>query len=958
LIAAVAVVTACTREGAALRKPAAHQRAVPDPAALARALSVPPESLFASGDVRYRAGEFDSARTIWRAEEIRTEAGHDSIGLSRVRTWLGLAAWHLGDYGEARRLGESALALKHHLGLSRELSRSYNALGLLAWDEGRLLAARALYDTAISTAQYAGDSVGAARVIGNLALVQVELGDFGGARTGLVAKRVFSHALGDVREEATALNNLGMLDVRVGNPIAAFGPLREALALFQKIDDQTRTQNTYGQLATAYAAIGETAQALAAADTGLALARQLGMQQEVASDLEVLADLHVRAGDPQEALRLLGAADSLDAALGLTVERGTDLRRSAEILLSLGLRNEAHSRIDQAIQVHRLGKARPEEMSDHLFLAALLADSAYAAAQGELDAAHRLAVSLNTRSTAYDVALTTARIAAARGEHRTVLGALAQLPASADSAGDWEVPYLRAGALLGTDQRAAAAEAARSAMNAIERGRSRAGPGVLSATLLASHADVFARYVEILITLGDTTAAFRVAASLPGRALLDRVTTGSAESADPRLAALSRAELLARRATTLSNTIDRSAAAGSDDARALQQQLQSVRDSYRASVDGLNSVPETALLGAGRIDVPTLSRALGPNEGLLVLLPGPDTLREFVLHGTRLQYIATRLEHQALADAVRLSRDLLDRGDSSARVRAVLGALHDMVIEPLLRDGALAGLQQLTIVPAGPLSVAPFAALYNSASKRYLVEDFAVLMLPSAGALPLLRARRQAPGAPTVTVFAPFADELPGTANEARAVVRGSPGAQLFERSAATKSRVREALAGTGLIHIASHSDFNPSNPMFSTISLFAPKHGASDDNGRLEVGEILRMSSAATLVFLSGCETARGPAGMDALAGVDHASLAQALLFAGARNVVATLWRIRDDPAARLAAQFYRHLRLTSPVQALALAQRDLIGRHDGSYDWAAYEILGAGATGGPGAHVVSRLP
>lgn len=956
LLAALAAIPACTRDAAVSRKSAPHERLTLDAESLARSLRVLPESLFASGTQRYLAGKYDSARTIWAAEALRVGAQNDSAGLARVQTWLGLAAWRLGDYSEARRLGESALALEHRLGLSRELSRSYNGLGLLAWDEGRLLAARALYDTAVSTAMDAADSVGVARAIGNLALVQVELGDFGAARAGLVAKRVFSRALGDLREEGTALNNLGMLDVRVGNPMGAFGSLRQALALFRKIGDQTRAQNTYGQLATAYSAIGETALAIAAADTGLALARELGLQQEVASDIEVLADLHARAGDLREALRLLSAADSVDATLGLTIERGTDLRRSAELLLSLGLPNEARRRIDQAIQVHHIAAARPEELSDHLFLAGLLADSAYSEAQGELDVAHRLAVSLNTRSAAYDVALTTARIAALRGEHRTVLRALARLPAPADSVSDWEVQYLRAGALLGIGQPTGAAPAARSAMQAVERERNQAGLGILSATLLASRADVFARYVDVLIALGDTVEAFRVAASLTGRALLDRVTTDSAESANPRLAALSRAELLARRATTLSNTIDSSAALGSDDAQVLQRQLRSVRADYQASVAGADSMPDAALLGAGRINISSLSRALGAEEALLVLLPGPGTLHEFVLHGNRLQYVAATVDHQELTHAVRLSRDLLDNGDSSSRVLAVLAALHDLVIGPLLQHGALAGLRQLTIVPAGPLSVAPFAAFYRNATKRHLVEDFTILMLPSAGALPLLRAR--APGIAAVTVFAPFAEALPGTAREARAVQRAAPRARIFRGADATESRVREALAGAGVVHIASHSEFNPTNPMFSTITLFAASRGTSADDGRLDVSEILRMSSDAMLVFLSGCETAVGPSGTDALAGVDHASLAQALLFSGARNVVATLWRIRDDPAARLAARFYWHLRSTSPVEALALAQRDLLGRHDGSYDWAAYEILGAGLTGDRTGQFARRPP
>ena len=272
--------------------------------------------------------------------------------------------------------------------------------------------------------------------------------------------------------------------------------------------------------------------------------------------------------------------------------------------------------------------------------------------------------------------------------------------------------------------------------------------------------------------------------------------------------------------------------------------------------------------------------------------------------------------------------------------------MYDDVVAPLT-TGALKGIEQLTIVPAGPLGIVPFAALYHSAAKRFLVQDYTILMLPSVGALPLLRRRGDAVTATRVAVFAPLSEELPGTRREALAVRRALPDARLFEAGAASESRVREALASPGFVHIASHSEFNPINPMFSRISLAGAKHDNPADDGKLEVHEILGMTSHASLVFLSGCETGVAPSGADAMAGVDHASLAQAFLFAGARNVVATLWRIHDDPAAILAERFYLHARGRSPVEALAMAQREMIGQGSG-VDWAAYEIVGAGVAAG----------
>jgi CHAT domain-containing protein len=106
-------------------------------------------------------------------------------------------------------------------------------------------------------------------------------------------------------------------------------------------------------------------------------------------------------------------------------------------------------------------------------------------------------------------------------------------------------------------------------------------------------------------------------------------------------------------------------------------------------------------------------------------------------------------------------------------------------------------------------------------------------------------------------------------------------------------------------------------------------------------------MTVHTPLVFLSGCETALGPAwGTSFERSDDYVTLAQAFLFAGAQNVVATLWRIDDGSAATLAGSFSRALATGSPAEALATAQRELIrgGTYRHPYYWAAYVVSGSG--------------
>jgi len=177
-------------------------------------------------------------------------------------------------------------------------------------------------------------------------------------------------------------------------------------------------------------------------------------------------------------------------------------------------------------------------------------------------------------------------------------------------------------------------------------------------------------------------------------------------------------------------------------------------------------------------------------------------------------------------------------------------------------------------------------------------------------------------------------------------VERSLPGTRVWLGTQATEARLRAALASLPIVHVAGHGVMNAANPMFSRLEL-ARGDGTADDDGRLEVHEVLDLPIVSKLVFLSGCETGLGTAWSGAFArGEDYTTLAQAFLYAGARSIIATLWRVEDDGAAVFAQRFYEHLRNAPPEEALAAAQREMLAdpRYRAPYYWAAYSLSGAG--------------
>jgi CHAT domain-containing protein len=118
------------------------------------------------------------------------------------------------------------------------------------------------------------------------------------------------------------------------------------------------------------------------------------------------------------------------------------------------------------------------------------------------------------------------------------------------------------------------------------------------------------------------------------------------------------------------------------------------------------------------------------------------------------------------------------------------------------------------------------------------------------------------------------------------------------------------------------------------------------DDDGRLEVHEVFGLRLRARLVVLSACQTGLGAGALaDVPAGDDWVGLIQAFLFAGASNVMATLWPVQDRATADLMTRFYTALVAGRPeAEALAEAQRAMLSNTATAHPfyWAGFTMSG----------------
>ena len=186
---------------------------------------------------------------------------------------------------------------------------------------------------------------------------------------------------------------------------------------------------------------------------------------------------------------------------------------------------------------------------------------------------------------------------------------------------------------------------------------------------------------------------------------------------------------------------------------------------------------------------------------------------------------------------------------------------------------------------------------------------------------------------------------LAGTRAEVEAIAGLFSKARKLMGQEATEKALEE-LAESGelkqfrYLHLGTHGELDTERAMLSALILAderSPDHldvlvsGKPYYDGRLTAAQMARWRLDADLVTLSACQTALGRhAG-----GEGYLGFSQALLLAGARSLVLSLWKVDDTATALLMSRFYQNLldkrdELKAPMPkaaALVEAKRGLHG-------------------------------
>ncbi|MGC4043477.1 MAG: tetratricopeptide repeat protein [Armatimonas sp.] len=345
-----------------------------------------------------------------------------------------------------------------------------------------------------------------------------------------------------------------------------------------------------------------------------------------------------------------------------------------------------------------------------------------------------------------------------------------------------------------------------------------------------------------------------------------------------------------------------------------------------------------------------------------VLAPG-TLLLSYVVAGDRLYRFAIRSEEYELhchSIPEALERTLTENvGTLFDSATDDTGPLKTALSELLLSgisESLWQGVTRLIVLPETFLFHLPFELLpWND---TVLGEAFAISYAPSATFLDSLRNlwdRRPGPGdsqAPFVGFGDPDSD---GPISECRAGVGALPGANketimlaelmdgiAFVGPEATEEAVIKHAPAHRYVHFATHGYYDPKTPLSSGLHLAAPAEG-HEGTGVLTVAQLFGLKLNAELVVCSACVSGLG----EAKPGQGIEGMSTALLLAGAKNVLVTLWPVSDQSMRQFMYLFYDQLKYNpnqSVAESLKKARMDLREVFPQELHWAPVVLFGLG--------------
>ena len=266
----------------------------------------------------------------------------------------------------------------------------------------------------------------------------------------------------------------------------------------------------------------------------------------------------------------------------------------------------------------------------------------------------------------------------------------------------------------------------------------------------------------------------------------------------------------------------------------------------------------------------------------------------------------------------------------SQTVDAIMADIWKLLMGPIHERLRELDVDSVVILAHGGLSLLPLHAAWRAhgdGRRQYFIDHHAVSYAQSVASISWSDERFRS----SIVTIDPISDPpLPLAAVECGDARKYFHEQQTLSGKQATHKRVMQEIPLHTHIHFACHGTAAWDDVLSSSLRL---------TGGALEVGALADRLGTTRLVVLSACDL--GWSDFRHAPSVHH-SAATAIVNAGARAVIASLWSVDDQAAHLILRRFYElyardHL---PPAMALAMSQRE--ARHRDIVSWAPFVLTG----------------
>ncbi|WP_434683985.1 CHAT domain-containing protein [Pseudanabaena minima] len=840
--------------------------------------------LLRQGNQLYQASLYREAIQTWQLALGIYRTIKDRKGEATILNNLGTAYENFGQYQKAIDFYQQSLTITTQISDRKGEAMALSNLGGAYDSLGQYQKAIELYQQALAIQKQIGHHYGEATSLNNLGLAYNNIGQYQKAIEFYQQALATQKKIDDREGESISLNNLGFASDNLGQYQKAIAFYQQALAIKKQIGDRNGEARSLNNLGAIYKNLGQYQKAIDFYQQSLAIKKQIGDRDGEATSLNNMGLVYDYLGQYQKAIDFYQQSVAIAKQIGESSIEARSLNNLGAVYDRLGQYQKAIDFYGQALEMQ-------EKIGDR---------------QGEARSLNNLGVAyknLRQYSRAIDLHQQSLAIKKQIGDRQGEATSLNNLGFDFNQLGQTEI------SILFYKQAVNVFESIRQSLKGLREEEQQSFTNTIT--------NSYRNLADLLLKQGRIMEALQVLDLLKVQELEDyfKNIKGSDRSAQGvRLLEAEKAISDKLLAVSFENSPEINSQ--------LAKQIQRLRKSEINKVpDYLNQIP----------------------NGTVLLYP-------FIL-GDRLEIILFSPNTIPISRTVKISQEeletlvidfraaLLDAG--SEDVKETAAQLYKLLIKPIEAEIIQAKATTILYAPDGQLRYIPIAALYDG--NQWLAEKYRISNLIAYSLFDFSPKLNTQPNILAGAFGGKYGElkfgqnALPATITEVQAIANSFDNSVTLIEDQFSRQAIEAKSKNHNILHLATHAEFNIGVPENSFIIF-----GNGD---KIRLNEITDWQIPnIDLIVLSACQTGVGKLGD----GVEILGFGYQVQKAGAKNAIASFWKVDDAGTQALIEAFYGELQTGNvPIaEALRKAQVSLIksSNYNHPFYWSAFFAIGNG--------------